>query len=249
MAIDAIDSDRPRPARADHRRPFHRQDDHLRGHDDQSGAQSTRPPKRPANKNFPSDLQHLRRDWPEAVENIARVVGVLEEAGALPYTIISRLGVRLGLEPISRAVRRCGHRRMVHGQRHGRADHLRRFVPSTRWRIARCRSFLKRPSGREAYPGDVFYLHSACSNAARASAKNTATARSRRCPLSRRRRATFRLTFRRTLISITDGQIYLETDLFYQGVRPAISVGLSVSRVGSASAGQGDEAGRRSRQR
>src|SRR5436305_7108821 len=93
---------------------------------------------------------------------------------------------------------------------------------------------LKRPSGREAYPGDVFYLHSRLlERAARVSEKygnGSLTALSIIETLA----GDVSAYIPTNVISITDGQIYLETDLFYQGVRPAVSVGLSVSRVGSA---------------
>jgi F-type H+-transporting ATPase subunit alpha len=93
---------------------------------------------------------------------------------------------------------------------------------------------LKRPSGREAYPGDVFYLHSRLlERSARVSEKNgngSLTA----LPIIETQAGDVSAYIPTNVISITDGQIYLETDLFYQGVRPAISVGLSVSRVGSA---------------
>jgi F-type H+-transporting ATPase subunit alpha len=93
---------------------------------------------------------------------------------------------------------------------------------------------LKRPSGREAYPGDVFYLHSRLlERSARLNEKNgngSLTA----LPIIETQAGDVSAYIPTNVISITDGQIYLETDLFYQGVRPAISVGLSVSRVGSA---------------
>ena len=93
---------------------------------------------------------------------------------------------------------------------------------------------LKRPSGREAYPGDVFYLHSRLlERAARVSEKygnGSLTA----LPIIETQAGDVSAYIPTNVISITDGQIYLETDLFYQGVRPAVSVGLSVSRVGSA---------------
>jgi F-type H+-transporting ATPase subunit alpha len=93
---------------------------------------------------------------------------------------------------------------------------------------------LKRPSGREAYPGDVFYLHS---RLLERSARVSEDSRQRLsdCAADHRDAGGDVSAYIPTnVISITDGQIYLETDLFYQGVRPAISVGLSVSRVGSA---------------
>jgi F-type H+/Na+-transporting ATPase subunit alpha len=93
---------------------------------------------------------------------------------------------------------------------------------------------LKRPSGREAYPGDVFYLHSRLlERSARVNEKNgngSLTA----LPIIETQAGDVSAYIPTNVISITDGQIYLETDLFYQGIRPAISVGLSVSRVGSA---------------
>lgn len=93
---------------------------------------------------------------------------------------------------------------------------------------------LRRPSGREAYPGDVFYLHSRLlERAARLSDKEgggSITA----LPIIETQAGDVSAYIPTNVISITDGQIFLETDLFYQGVRPAISVGLSVSRVGSA---------------
>ena len=93
---------------------------------------------------------------------------------------------------------------------------------------------LKRPSGREAYPGDVFYLHSRLlERSARVNEENgngSLTA----LPIIETQAGDVSAYIPTNVISITDGQIYLETDLFYQGVRPAVSVGLSVSRVGSA---------------
>ena len=93
---------------------------------------------------------------------------------------------------------------------------------------------LKRPSGREAYPGDVFYLHSRLlERSARVSEKygnGSLTA----LPIIETQAGDVSAYIPTNVISITDGQIFLETDLFYQGIRPAISVGISVSRVGSA---------------
>lgn len=90
---------------------------------------------------------------------------------------------------------------------------------------------LKRPSGREAYPGDVFYLHSRLlERAARLTGKGSLTA----LPIIETQAGDVSAYIPTNVISITDGQIFLQTDLFNQGVRPAISVGLSVSRVGSS---------------
>ena len=93
---------------------------------------------------------------------------------------------------------------------------------------------LRRPPGREAYPGDVFYCHSRLLERAAklsdAMGKGSMTA----LPIIETQAGDVSAYIPTNVISITDGQIYLETDLFYQGIRPAISVGLSVSRVGSA---------------
>ena len=93
---------------------------------------------------------------------------------------------------------------------------------------------LKRPPGREAYPGDVFYLHSRLlERAARLNEKyggGSLTA----LPIIETQAGDISAYIPTNVISITDGQIFLETDLFYQGIRPAINTGLSVSRVGSA---------------
>jgi F-type H+-transporting ATPase subunit alpha len=90
---------------------------------------------------------------------------------------------------------------------------------------------LKRPSGREAYPGDVFYLHSRLlERAARLDGKGSLTA----LPIIETQAGDVSAYIPTNVISITDGQIFLESSLFFQGVRPAINVGLSVSRVGSS---------------
>src|SRR5437763_809553 len=93
---------------------------------------------------------------------------------------------------------------------------------------------LKRPSGREAYPGDVFYLHSRLLERAARVGEKYGNGSLTALPIIETQAGDVSAYIPTNVISITDGQIYLETDLFYQGVRPAISVGLSVSRVGSA---------------
>lgn len=93
---------------------------------------------------------------------------------------------------------------------------------------------LRRPPGREAYPGDIFYLHSrlleraAKLNASHGSGSLTAL------PVIETQAGDVSAYIPTNVISITDGQIFLESELFYKGIRPAINVGLSVSRVGSA---------------
>ncbi|HEX8664396.1 MAG TPA: F0F1 ATP synthase subunit alpha [Beijerinckiaceae bacterium] len=93
---------------------------------------------------------------------------------------------------------------------------------------------LRRPPGREAYPGDVFYLHSRLlERAAKMNEENGAGSLTA-LPIIETQANDVSAYIPTNVISITDGQIFLETDLFYQGIRPAVNVGLSVSRVGSA---------------
>jgi F-type H+-transporting ATPase subunit alpha len=93
---------------------------------------------------------------------------------------------------------------------------------------------LKRPSGREAYPGDVFYLHSRLLERSARLSEKAGNGSLTALPIIETQAGDVSAYIPTNVISITDGQIYLETDLFYQGIRPAVSVGLSVSRVGSA---------------
>ncbi|HZF01955.1 MAG TPA: F0F1 ATP synthase subunit alpha [Methylomirabilota bacterium] len=166
--------------------------------------------------------------------SVARVIGVLEEAGAMPYTIVvvasaSDSASNQYLAPFSGAA--IGEWFMDNGM-----DALIIFDDLSKHAVAyrQVSLILKRPSGREAYPGDVFYLHSRLlERSARVSEKygnGSLTA----LPIIETQAGDVSAYIPTNVISITDGQIYLETDLFYQGVRPAVSVGLSVSRVGSA---------------
>jgi F-type H+/Na+-transporting ATPase subunit alpha len=93
---------------------------------------------------------------------------------------------------------------------------------------------LRRPPGREAYPGDVFYLHSRLLERAAKLNKDNGSGSLTALPIIETQANDVSAYIPTNVISITDGQIFLETDLFYQGVRPAVNVGLSVSRVGSA---------------
>jgi len=166
--------------------------------------------------------------------NIARVIAVLEEAGAMPYTIIvaspaADSAANQYLAPFAGAA--MGEWFMDNGM-----DALIVYDDLSKHAVAyrQVSLVLKRPSGREAFPGDVFYLHSRLlERAARVSEKygnGSLTA----LPIIETQAGDVSAYIPTNVISITDGQIYLESDLFYQGVRPAISVGLSVSRVGSA---------------
>lgn len=93
---------------------------------------------------------------------------------------------------------------------------------------------LRRPPGREAYPGDVFYLHSRLLERAAKMNEDNGSGSLTALPIIETQAGDVSAYIPTNVISITDGQIFLETNLFYQGIRPAINVGLSVSRVGSA---------------
>jgi F-type H+-transporting ATPase subunit alpha len=93
---------------------------------------------------------------------------------------------------------------------------------------------LRRPPGREAYPGDVFYVHSRLLERSAKLNKDNGGGSLTALPIIETQAGDVSAYIPTNVISITDGQIYLETDLFYKGIRPALNVGLSVSRVGSA---------------
>jgi F-type H+-transporting ATPase subunit alpha len=93
---------------------------------------------------------------------------------------------------------------------------------------------LRRPPGREAYPGDVFYLHSRLLERAAKLNKDNGSGSLTALPVIETQAGDVSAYIPTNVISITDGQIFLETDLFYRGIRPAVNVGISVSRVGSA---------------
>ncbi len=166
--------------------------------------------------------------------NIARIITILEEAGALPYTIIlaspaSDSATNQYLAPFAGAA--MGEWFIDHGM-----DALIIFDDLSKHAVAyrQVSLVLKRPSGREAYPGDVFYLHSRLLERAARVGEKYGNGSLTALPIIETQAGDVSAYIPTNVISITDGQIYLETDLFYQGVRPAISVGLSVSRVGSA---------------
>jgi proton translocating ATP synthase F1 alpha subunit len=94
---------------------------------------------------------------------------------------------------------------------------------------------LRRPPGREAYPGDIFYLHSRLlERAAKLSEKSAGGGTLTSLPIIETQAGDVSAYIPTNVISITDGQLFLESDLFYKGVKPALSYGLSVSRIGSA---------------
>jgi len=166
--------------------------------------------------------------------NIARVIAELEKAGAMEYTIVvaaaaSDSAADQYLAPFSGAS--IGEWFMDNGM-----DALIIYDDLSKQATAyrQVSLVLKRPSGREAYPGDVFYLHSRLLERSARVNENSGNGSLTALPIIETQAGDVSAYIPTNVISITDGQIYLETDLFYQGVRPAISVGLSVSRVGSA---------------
>ncbi len=166
--------------------------------------------------------------------NVANVVRILDENGALPYTIIvvasaSDSATNQYLAPFAGCA--MGEWFMDNGM-----DALIIYDDLSKHAVAyrQVSLVLKRPSGREAYPGDVFYLHSRLLERSARVSERYGNGSLTALPIIETQAGDVSAYIPTNVISITDGQIYLETDLFYQGVRPAVSVGLSVSRVGSA---------------
>src|ERR1700731_599222 len=166
--------------------------------------------------------------------NVARALAILEKEGAMPYTTIisapaSDTATNQYLAPFAGAA--MGEWFMDNGM-----DALIIYDDLSKHAVAyrQVSLVLKRPSGREAYPGDVFYLHSRLLERSARVTEEFGGGSLTALPIIETQAGDVSAYIPTNVISITDGQIYLETDLFYQGVRPAISVGLSVSRVGSA---------------
>jgi F-type H+-transporting ATPase subunit alpha len=166
--------------------------------------------------------------------NVARALAVLEKEGAMPYTTIisapaSDTATNQYLAPFAGAA--MGEWFMDNGM-----DALIIYDDLSKHAVAyrQVSLVLRRPSGREAYPGDVFYLHSRLLERSARVTEEYGGGSLTALPIIETQAGDVSAYIPTNVISITDGQIYLETDLFYQGVRPAISVGLSVSRVGSA---------------
>jgi len=181
----------------------------------------------------------------QKASTIANVVRKLEETGAMAYTIIvaaaaSEPAAMQYIAPYSGCT--MGEYFRDRGQ-----DALIIYDDLTKqaWAYRQISLLLRRPPGREAYPGDVFYLHSRLlERAARVNeayvekftqgAVKGRTGSLTALPIIETQAGDVTAFVPTNVISITDGQIFLETDLFYQGIRPAVNVGLSVSRVGSA---------------
>ena len=166
--------------------------------------------------------------------SIAQVVKILEDAGAMEYTIVvaasaSEPAPMQYIAPYSACAMGEYFR---DSKRHALViyDDLSKHAASYR----EISLLLRRPPGREAYPGDVFYLHSRLlERASKMSDKNGGGSLTA-LPVIETQASDVSAYIPTNVISITDGQIYLETDLFNQGIRPAVNVGLSVSRVGGS---------------
>ncbi len=163
--------------------------------------------------------------------SIARTIGTLEKAGAMEFTVVvaasaadnaaNQVFAPFSGTAIGEWFMENGHDALIV------YDDLSKHAAAYR----QISLILKRPSGREAYPGDVFYLHSRLlERSARLAGKGSLTA----LPIIETQAGDVSAYIPTNVISITDGQVFLQTDLFNQGIRPAVSVGLSVSRVGSA---------------
>ena len=166
--------------------------------------------------------------------SVARIIKKLEENGAMEYTTVvvasaSESATMQYIAPYSGSVigeyfRDNGmHALIIY-------DDLSKHAVAYR----QLSLLLKRPPGREAYPGDVFYLHSRLLERAAQMSDGKGGGSLTALPIVETQGGDVSAYIPTNVISITDGQIFLETDLFYKGVRPAVNVGLSVSRVGSA---------------
>ncbi len=163
--------------------------------------------------------------------NVVRTINSLEAAGALEYTVI--VAATAGDNPANQYLAPFSGASIGEWFMENGMDALIVYDDLSKHAVAyrQISLILKRPSGREAYPGDVFYLHSRLlERAARLDGKGSLTA----LPVIETQAGDVSAYIPTNVISITDGQIFLETDLFNQGIRPAVSVGLSVSRVGSS---------------
>ena len=165
---------------------------------------------------------------------VARVVQKLEEAGAMEYTIVVSAGASEGapmqyLAPYSGVA--MGEHFMYQGK------HVLCVYDDLTKQAAAYRAMsllLRRPPGREAYPGDVFYLHSRLLERSAKVSDELGGGSITALPIIETQAGDVSAYIPTNVISITDGQIFLGTDMFYSGVRPAVDVGLSVSRVGGS---------------
>src|SRR5512134_715118 len=168
----------------------------------------------------------------QQASKVAQVVGILEENGAMEHTIVvaanaSDAAALQYLAPYAGCS--IGEEFMEQGK-----DALVIYDDLSKhaWGYREISLLLRRPPGREAYPGDVFYLHSRLLERAAKLSEQHGGGSLTALPIIETQAGDVSAYIPTNVISITDGQIYLESDLFYSGVRPAVNVGLSVSRVG-----------------
>ena len=170
----------------------------------------------------------------QKTSKVAQMVAILESYGAMEHTIVVSAGAS---DPAPMqylcpyAACAIGEEFMEQGK-----DALVIYDDLTKhaWAYRQISLLLRRPPGREAYPGDVFYLHSRLLERAAKLAPEYGGGSLTALPIIETQLGDFSGYIPTNVISITDGQIYLETDLFNAGIRPALNVGLSVSRVGGA---------------
>lgn len=175
----------------------------------------------------------------QKTSKIAQIVAKLEEHDAMKHTIIIAASASdpaplQYLAPYSGAA--IGEYFMEKG---GDALVIYDDLSKHAWAYRQMSLLLRRPSGREAYPGDVFYLHSRLLERAARMNKDFGGGSLTALPIIETQAGDVSAYIPTNVISITDGQIYLESDLFYSGIRPALNVGLSVSRVGGAAQTKG----------
>ncbi len=170
----------------------------------------------------------------QRLAQVAQVVATLERFGAMEHTIVvvasaSEPAAMQYIAPYAGCA--MGEEFMEQGQ-----DALIVYDDLTKhaWAYRQVSLLLRRPPGREAYPGDVFYLHSRLLERAAKMHPDYGGGSLTALPIIETRAGDVSAYIPTNVISITDGQIYLESDLFYAGIRPAVNVGLSVSRVGGA---------------
>ena len=165
---------------------------------------------------------------------IAKILGKLEETGAMGHTIIVLAGASQSAS-LSYIAPYAGVAMGEYFMDKGK-DVLVIYDDLSKHAVAyrQISLLLKRPPGREAYPGDVFYLHSKLLERAAKMSDEMGGGSLTALPIIETQAGDISAYIPTNVISITDGQIFLETDLFYKGIRPALNAGLSVSRVGSA---------------
>ena len=170
----------------------------------------------------------------QKASTVANVVGTLEEYGAMDYTIVvaataSEPSPMLYIAPYAGAA--MGEEFMFNGK-----DVLIVYDDLSKQAVAyrELSLLLHRPPGREAYPGDVFYLHSRLLERAAKLEDKYGGGSMTALPIIETQASDVSAYIPTNVISITDGQIFLETDLFHSGIRPAINAGISVSRVGGS---------------